>query len=63
MEQITEKKIARIMEEDIANRAYFLVEEIIKGKLFIKLKHDQIIIVDGRIIKFSDLIKFLCTKC
>lgn len=62
MESTNEKKIARIMGEDIANRAYFLVEEIIKGKLFIKMKQDQIILVDGRIIKFSDLIKLLCTK-
>ena len=63
MDIINDNKLPRIVDDHLSNRAYLLVEEIIKGKLFIKLKHEQIILVEGRIIKFSDLIKLLCTKC
>ena len=63
MEVLIDNKLPSIIEEDKLKKAYKYVDEIIKGKLFIKLKHEQIILVDGRIIKFSDLLKLLCTKC
>jgi hypothetical protein len=47
---------------DIPYKFSTILEEIMKKKIMLKLHKNVTYIVDGRIIRFSDLIKLLCTS-